>query len=333
MVTRLSAPHNAFAPRSLRWRLMCLVLARRALLWGLLVVIAGVAPGCRSQWAARAIERARPVRAASLEPWRSRTIANGPAIQWAQKRHVFIADGADGLVVTHAADGNATLAATLQGALSTGGGGSAVALTSDGYLLTAEHCIFPAPLIAVMYDHDPTRATWAPARVVWSPAHNSDDPSSEQADIALLHAPLENLTPIEWAPLALCPEGTPVLSVGVGTDTTRCAAGFVSRAPSEIADIPEALPRRALMFTTNAPLMPGDSGGPTFVEIPDPHTPGQTTLALLGVAVTADLIPDSTTFRSGIARPNPAWLNELIERDRAARHRASIPRSHDPSIP
>jgi S1-C subfamily serine protease len=172
--------------------------------------------------------------------------------------------------------------------------GTATLVASDGYFLTAAHCV----------EHEPIRVglgEWIkdarpePARVVW----RGDE------DVALLKIDEEDLAeirPATWASPAEIRDGMPVIAAGFGGNVFGsqfgCAAGF---ALGTLADG---------VLRHNAPVAPGDSGGPLVT--PEGR--------LIGINVARAATLGGGRVAEAL-RPDPTFIEALIARDRAARAR------------
>lgn len=278
----------------------------RAVLFALVAAIAGCRSGDQ-----RLTREAGPARTASLGGWQARTVGGEPAPSAAARLAALVCRGCAGMGIEVRGEGDQRSAMLTIKSLAGGpadGAGSAVPLTADGYFLTAAHCVSSGPVMVGLFTPRGGSVILdsAPARVVWR-----DDAGT---DLALVHAPLAPSRRAEWAGRELATGGAEVIAAGLGASSTRCAAGRITAGPTGQE---EAAPGQALEFLIDAPLMPGDSGGPALLFVPGPLGEGE--LRLLGIGIEAT-VPDGTgRFRSIIARPNPAFIAELIEADRAGR--------------
>lgn len=116
------------------------------------------------------------------------------------------------------------------------------------------------------------------------------------------------------------------LNVGLGINSTRCAGGRIVYAP--IGN--EAPAGTVHSIITSAPMMPGDSGGPAFILKND--ATGTPRLFLVGVHVELRVDLNPGEFRTTLSRPDPAWIQSLIEQDRVRRARA-IPSTQTIPLP
>lgn len=181
--------------------------------------------------------------------------------------------------------------------------GSAAAISSDGYYLTAAHCVEGDPLQLILWQND--RPVALPARLVWS----GGGPENGRADLAIVKVdPIRQ--PNRFFPLAddtVLRRGLPVLTSGFGELRPTQSAGRVRKVgrPQEL----EGAHWRELRH--NAPVAPGDSGGPVL------NAHGR----LLGVNSQIYVVPllkrNQVWFYNASAySPNPSWLQEVIEQDR-----------------
>lgn len=180
-------------------------------------------------------------------------------------------------------------------------GGSATAISPDGYFLTADHVLARMEGRQVYLIHG-VDGQLSPhlARVVWR---------SEKADLALLHIPASTphyyqfTASDKWLPL-----GTPVMHGGIAT-------GFNSgwgRLGTSLR--PETRFTGTRKFKLDIPLQPGDSGGPVV----DAYG------GLVGINSAVEfLVPMETAFfvDSEASRPNTRALQQMMDADRAGKNR------------
>jgi S1-C subfamily serine protease len=180
---------------------------------------------------------------------------------------------------------------------------TAVAVAPDGYYLTAGHAVRDEPAYLLI----PTAAGLHPARtrVVWSGA------PSVETDLALVHVPVDAPQAFEWSPRLRADESAVTAAcqrIVEGRMVLQMADGWVVR--SEQLDATSDLPRRELLLH-DVPLTQGYSGGPLF------DTDGR----LLGINLGLTELPAANGGKQVVGaalRPDLAWLQELIARDRAA---------------
>lgn len=254
--------------------------------------------GCESYVRAKAFEQHAPLREGSLAWWIPRTIENQEAIAWLVPRASVIVGRADHVGLDH--DGNRTLSLKPMraGQPASPTLGSAVAVSFDGYFVTAAHCVNDEPYVIVAcnsYGNYVERM----GRTVWSGMANGG-----RTDVALVHAPELMTVPVEWCMLTQAGGGTRVLSAGVGVGASRFAAGQITGGPTGIR---EAAAGRALSFHVDSPLIPGDSGGPTILEDG----------TLLGISASVEIEIFTRPGGGEVLRPNPEFIRELIDSDRA----------------
>ena len=195
--------------------------------------------------------------------------------------------------------------------------GSAVPVTSDGYFLTARHCIEGPPSALFMFDNQRkagfVKTDW---RLVWK----SD--SIGALDLALIHAPIKVSAPLPFVGVSKVLEnGGPVAATGWsglfgGRPVASSSAGEILRISEQQGTAPEPLWR---MIGHSAPLDHGDSGGPLVDErgrlIGINFAVGFSRLgALLGRGTLKSL-----KYQGLAIAPNPKWLNSVIEADRKSR--------------
>jgi len=188
---------------------------------------------------------------------------------------------------------------------------SAVAVSADGYFLTAAHCLDEGACTLVAMARD-GHLCMAPARIVWCGLQEKNGP-----DIGLIHA---GLTPAGTMPLAGFPpdqKGTPVFTGGFGArgrfgGRAGVSGGFVLQAGS-VQQL--ASGARWCEIFHDAPLAPGDSGGPLIDEA------GR----LLGINTQIrgkwkyhEQAMALSNYKGVAVCPDAAWIQALMAADRAA---------------
>jgi S1-C subfamily serine protease len=174
--------------------------------------------------------------------------------------------------------------------------GSAVVLTEDGYVLTAAHCV--QGTVSFTFS-DGSRIAGA-ARVVYR-----GTASDALRDVAVLKIEAKGLKPLAWADDNEVAAGVPVLSAGCCRVDAKQPATVVAgaiRQPVSQQGTTDGHPIRTISF--NAPIGRGDSGGPLVTRA------GR----LIGVNSRIDL----PTNVVQAVRPDPGWINDLINADRQA---------------
>ncbi len=176
--------------------------------------------------------------------------------------------------------------------------GSATAVASDGYFLTAAHCVTRRPIYLMLPSGSGARIV--AARQVWTA------PTGDACDLALLKADLDFTESF-----SLTDAGANHADADVVTAGANGLAGGrllnLKHSPGH-DDVPAY---DAIVH--DAPLAEGDSGGPLIML--DVKLGGIEVLArglMLGSTQGIALLPDSM------------WLKETIERDRAA-HPTTLP--------
>ena len=195
--------------------------------------------------------------------------------------------------------------------------GAAVALSTDGYFLTAAHCVEDAPQCTLIALNQSEGMTAAKARVVWRGDYAHDGP-----DLALIHAPVrpyDTLTPT----MAALPGGA-VLTCGFGShglpQLAYGTSGGKIKYLGSIQQTADGARWREIGHT--APMAPGDSGGPLIGEAGE----------LLGINVT---VGGAAVFPLGLNQiwryqgtaiaAEPDWISNLIQKDREARKTRNRP--------
>lgn len=272
----------------------------------LLALVLALLPGlcsCESYVRARAFDQHGPLREGSLAWWIPRTIDNEEATAWLVRRAAIVVLNADSAGVTHQPGGKVRLNPTRNGRQAAVSLGSAVAITDDGYFLTVAHCVHDGPMVIVARERD-GEVVERPARLVWQGALPQGD-----TDLAIIHAPGLVSDPLRWCPLAEVRGGREVLSAGIGVNTrSRLAAGTIVGGPTGTDEAP---PGRGHVIRIDAPLVPGDSGGPTITADG----------LLVGINATVEVELFSGRGHGGaeVLRPDPAFIERVIAADRAAK--------------
>lgn len=266
-----------------------------------LAMLAGTS--CESYVRARAFEQHAPLREGSLASWIPRTIEGQEALGWLMVRSAVIVGRADFVGLRTDNQKKLILNPMRAGEAVSPSLGSAVAITEDGYFLTAAHCVSEEPFVIVTRDRNGNFVERL-GRIVWN---GSARGSATQTDVALIHGSDLSTNPIDWCDLANAHGGAEVLSAGVGVGaSSRFAAGRILGGP--IGDA-EAAPGRAHPFRVDSPLIPGDSGGPTIL------TDGR----LLGISANVEIELFSRPGGGEVLRPDPAFIRQRIDADRARR--------------
>ena len=172
--------------------------------------------------------------------------------------------------------------------------GLAVAITADGYLLTAGHVV--QPYLCVV-GRSGGKQCLAAARVV-----HAENGLHAGAEFALLKVDLDQLEPVEWseavatgALYACCREDDPqfrrIVLAGQARDDLRGGAKA----------------KHGRVIATDIPFFHGDSGGGVYDRA------GR----LVGVVIGTDLPYGSTQVSHLVFAPKPTFVDDLIAKDRA----------------
>jgi S1-C subfamily serine protease len=176
--------------------------------------------------------------------------------------------------------------------------GSATAVATDGYFLTAGHCVVRQPIF--LMHASSAGPSILRARIVWRPPVNSS------CDVAVLKVDYATPDIFTFADPALLQSGLDVVTSGAN----GLAGGTLTASSLSLVPATAKTPTVLAVFH-NAPLAEGDSGGPLAT------LDGK----LVGVEVLARAVFWGVT--QGVAlRPDPAWLQKTIADDRAGRHPA-----------
>ena len=216
--------------------------------------------------------------------------------------------------------------------------GSAAFVAKDGYFLTAGHVVRDAAsltlIVLIPQENGSPQVRRAPARVVWAPPNPELEP-----DLAVVYADVGPLEPFRLA--AEAPR----------TDDRIISAAWQRNTPASEAVVPSLSGGRVHYSVTyatpgfspahtvvrhDAPIAWGDSGGAvvdrsgdligvnSIISFPISNWPAF--VSLLGLAIRID--PQQLTATA--IMPDPVWLREVIEQDRAMSN--SQPRT-DPEQP
>jgi S1-C subfamily serine protease len=179
---------------------------------------------------------------------------------------------------------------------------TAVAIAHDGYLLTAAHCA-DKPLIVALPANSDGRRILTTARVVYQ-----GKPHTLDQDIALIKVDQMLTSTFDFAPESAIRPDAQVLIAGHDVIRSRIDFSFAGGQLRRVRPIvSRELPIEILVHTT--PLKPGDSGGPLLTPS------GQ----LLGINIAAATLRGHPQSRDGISlRPDPGWIQSLIQADRAS---------------
>lgn len=234
--------------------------------------------------------RNAPRREATLASFAKQRVGDRSLLHHARAGTAWIVDGATSFEMVDGSEPGAKVYRGIaDGKVVTSEIGAAAAISTDGYFLTAAHCIGTGRGLVI------GAAPGRPARecdavLVWS-----GKTAKPPVDLAVVWAPGLDLPPFAWSTDRVA-MGTPILVSG-------SAARGLPMAGGEVVATDELL--RSILV--DVPLLPGDSGGPCVLADG----------TLLGVVSTAMLTEDKSLGR--VLRPDPAWLEDLLTRDRATR--------------
>jgi hypothetical protein len=282
-----------------------------------LVVAVMLLAGCDGIFRAYATDRLQPLRNASLESWRGISIDGRSAKSFAIERAGIVLAGVDRVDMTLTDRG--TVAST--GSFRNGkphaiaSQGSAAAVTDDGYFVTAAHCLPDAPddpFVVIALDEMGLPVSRV-CRVVYSGWDRREGwHEADFADFAIIHAEGVRTRFFQWAAAGPVEPDAPVFVLGNGYGDERAAGGFFDALlPSKRGDQPPHLG----VFVFRAPVIPGDSGGAVMLSDG----------SLIGVTIEIEWKFCSDKWICLGVRADPAWVAEVISRDRAARAGSAKP--------
>lgn len=189
--------------------------------------------------------------------------------------------------------------------------GSAVAVSTDGYFLTAAHCVEVGPQFTLISLNNSQGATAAKARVVWRGDYLKAGP-----DLALIQAPVRPENTL--TPTMAAIQGGHILTFGFGSHgpprLIYGASGGKINYLGPVQQTADGARWREIGHT--APMAPGDSGGPLISEA------GK----LLGINSTvsgAAFFPLGLNqiwrYQGTAVAADPDWISTLIQKDRDVR--------------
>ena len=257
------------------------------------------------------------LRPASLEFWKTKTIQGWNALDYASNVAAILAslDIQFSLATVRTADGSTTVKINFQGKPGkTLGFGSAVPISSDGYFLTAAHCVGKkGSTIQILAKTTSPPVSLSVARVVW----RSDQTHPDEPDLAILHAPIKPEIPLRIGALDRLKTGTPILISGFGSFKKSWAGGRL-HSITEPQTAPSGVTWRKLTHT--APFTPGDSGGPMLSG--DGELLGINSELVLTKPRWLPFALGPYGYDHGVSFiPDPHWLSSIIQRDRSRRNK------------
>lgn len=225
------------------------------------------------------------------------------------------------------------------------GFGSAAPISRDGYFLTAGHLARDASLLTLVFlrrqDEGSPRLQSIPAQVVWNKNSNGANASNAlDPDIAIIHA---NIKSERWFAIASAPprindpiivSGWPLQHFETFYGGARLAAGRILLVESLDA---YGAPHAATVIRHNAPLVPGDSGGPVLDRNGDligVNSTGRVALSIwqrikIGLGLASARF-DKIEYSNLAIMPDRNWLQEMMDTDRARQDSPDWERLRDP---
>jgi S1-C subfamily serine protease len=235
-------------------------------------------------------------KAASMASWKGRTIGGSDAFTYIHARMGYLLAGKT-MVEMKVGRGETMLDVHSRSPFEVG---SAVAVTSDGYYLTAAHCVKLSPLKLIGYN-DKMIILGDEARVVWTGDENG-------LDLAIVHINARSLMHFPMADPSEVHRGMGILSGGVGGLRQNVSGGEILGVRADEQD-----GVRWISIAHTTPLVKGDSGGPIIDArgrlMGINSTGGAFTLRVFGK-------PWIDARRGMSVWADPDWIMSLIERDR-----------------
>ncbi len=188
--------------------------------------------------------------------------------------------------------------------------GKAVAIDSRGYFLTAAHVVRNVS-VTILFGEGSSFAPYT-ARIVWL-----GDNAPGQPDLALMHIDVSVCETFAWSQGAQV--GDTVFAVGPNLRSAKLNwKGYTKNfsdglLAGKLLAVPASAtaPFQTVILDDDLPLHPGDSGGPLM------DAQGR----LLGINITVQndysrsKLGEPKKFTGHAIRPDPAWLQQLIEED------------------
>lgn len=229
----------------------------------------------------------RDRRAASLQGVQDKLVGNESLIDYVRRHTVWVIDGADSFdLIPGSSATEMRFAGMRDGQILTTEIGCGVTLTTDGYVLTAAHCVLnETALVLSASPGNPVRAS--AGTVIWS--GQAEHPP---VDLVILRVP--GLTHTHPVPVISPPTaGAEILCSGSGANGLCLAGGRIMN---------DSLTNDSC--TIESPLLPGDSGGPCFL------LDG----GLVGVISTASIVDGKS--RGTVICPDFRMFLKIAELDR-----------------
>jgi S1-C subfamily serine protease len=245
-------------------------------------------------------------RARSFKALSGLRVGTEPLERYLFARDAIVITGAT--VATFEPNGKTTV--TSAGFPNVVGLGTAAAIDSRGYFITAGHVANGAPLnVFWQEDGDPATATWhyAVARLVWRSL------PGDKMDLALLRVPKALASVFTWSDDVHL--GEQVAASGGGRVPTERLNFNLGTVGGNVAEV-EAHDGQGTRWTEvrhTAPLYFGDSGGPLV------NARGELLAINTGERAETHFFPYTEIFQAVSARPDPGWLRRVIDDDWAQR--------------
>ena len=233
-------------------------------------------------------------RAASFQSLASTRVNNVPIQDFVEKRTAHLIN-VDSLQTSTDREGHVYLKS-----IRITGAATAVAIAHDGYLLTAAHCA-STPVVAVLPARE-NEPNFARARIVYLGKARTLD-----QDIAIIKVDRQLPEIFEFASDLEVRANTPVLIAGHDMVGRRIGFTFAAGHILPLIEPSDFLAPHLTPVLHTTPLKPGDSGGPLL-------TPAG---KLVAINIATATLRDRNDERTGISlRPNPLWIQSLLQADR-----------------
>ena len=292
--------------------------------------------GCTAQAINQAENTLAARRAESLKGWETATLDGRPMLDTLQLRTASVWRDYDSVSAKFDDSGLSVEGTEGKGVA------AAVAISKDGYLLTARHVVaaYEKLDVVVVYPKDGggAQAKAVPARVVWKSDDNfpSDwnlDNPKFVLDLAILHVDVAPLAPFKLA-VDLPRIDEPIISAGWGVAQNEDYENAAELAAGRVLSVHEQDSRGSspawVAVLHDIPIVRGDSGGPVLDRkgsLVGIHSKVRLRPSILrGLAMRLGRAPrefEDLGFTAMSIMPDSSWLWKIVDQDRLQRHGGS----------
>lgn len=264
---------------------------------------------CLSLWSCGTTDAPGLARGSSFAPYKNASVGDSPLRSYALLRSAVVL-AADRIDVRDAAESDSSFQMKGDGRL---GFGCAAAVDRRGYFLTAAHGFENRSAVQMLIPAPDGTVRARRARIAWV-----GDVDPHGFDLALLHVDHDLDRVFDWAPEVRSDQ--PVVAVGLDFEFDDQANHYdLALAPlggstiEAISEKSDDIPYEVVK--ARVPVQQGDSGGPLL------DLNGR----LIGVTQGEEIVQWRFPFslivpnksRGRVIRPNPEWLEDLIEQHQA----------------